>query len=463
MLTYHLTQRGDHPMYEYLSRCIREDILAGRLGAGEKLPSKRALARHLEVSVVTVENAYAQLVAEGYLLSQERRGYFVAHLEMGPALPVSPSGPVTISGEAEKETVLDLRSGGGGEGFPFSVWAKLMRRALTQYRAELLRAVPHNGVTVLRQAIADHLYRFRGMQVGADQVVVGAGSELLCDLLVQLLGRNRVYGVEEPSYPKPRWVYELAGAQCCVIPVDEQGIPPHSLSNTPVDVLHCSPSHQFPTGAITPVSRRLALLQWAEQGEDRYIIEDDYDSEFRFTGRPIQPLQTLDRSGRVIYMNTFSRSIASSLRISYLVLPPTLVQWYHERLGFRSCTVPALEQYTLAHFLDEGHFDQHINRMRVRYRARRDQVVTAIGASALSSRCQILQEDAGLHFLLRLDTHLSDEFLTELAEERGIRLAFLSQYCTVPTPQRAHHLVVNYPGANLARLPEALDWLGSVL
>lgn len=462
MLTYHLTQRGDRPMYEFLSHCIRRDILAGRLSPGERLPSKRALARHLEVSVVTVENAYAQLVAEGYLLSREKRGYFVAPLEMGTTLPPVPPAPAPVAAPGE-EMVLDLRSGGGGEGFPFSVWAKLMRRALTRYQPELLQAVPHNGATVLRQAIADHLYRFRGMQVGADQIVVGAGSELLCDLLVQLLGRDRIYGVEEPSYPKPRWVYELAGAQCHAIPVDEQGLPPDQLAQTPVEVLHCSPSHQFPTGAVIPASRRLALLQWAEQGVDRFIIEDDYDSEFRFTGRPIPPLQTIDRSGRVIYMNTFSRSIASSLRISYLVLPTALLPRYHQRLGFRSCTVPALEQYTLAHFLSEGHFDQHINRMRVRYRARRDQVVAAIGASALSSRCQILQEDAGLHFLLRLDTQNSDRTLTDLAQAHGIRLAFLSQYCTAPTPSREHHLVVNYPGTDLARLRDALDWLGSVL
>ena len=461
MLTYDLERRGDLPRYDYLYRCIKGDILSGRLAAGEKLPSKRALAAHLGTAVVTVENAYAQLLAEGYLTSRERSGCYVAQVETRQSPPPPPAPVQTVP---ERRWLLDLRGVGSGiEGFPFSVWARLTRQVLSERGEELLRSVPHNGVLELRQAISRHLYRFRGMEVPPEQIVVGAGAEYLYNLIVQLLGRELTYGVEDPGYSKAAKIYRLNGAACAFLPMDGQGISPKTAQERRVEVLHLSPNHQFPTGVVMPIARRQGLLRWAEEGERRYLVEDDYDSEFRFTGRPIPALQSADQQGRVIYVNTFSRTLAPSLRISYMVLPQGLMERYQDRLGFYACTVPAIEQYTLAQFLEKGHFESHISRMRVFYRGQRDRIIDWILTSPLAGRCRVLREEAGLHFLLELDTSRPDQALRGLTEEQGIRLSFLTDYENQEGSARPHTLVVNYPGVGLEHLEQALERLAGLL
>ena len=462
MLTYDLDRRGKLARYDYLYRCVKEDILSGRLKAGEKLPSKRSLAAHLETAVVTVENAYAQLAAEGYIHTREKRGCFVAQVEQRPEGSPPPAVPVPRPESAP--WLLDLSSGGSGtEGFPFSVWAKVMRRVITEQGETLLRAIPHNGAEELRRAISRHLYQYRGISAGPEQIVVGAGTEYLCNLIVQLLGRQARYGVEDPGYSKAARVYELNGAEAVPLAMDGEGVPPAELEAAGVQIVHLSPNHQFPTGAVTPIGRRQSLLRWAERGEGRYIIEDDYDSEFRFTGRPIPALRSIDRADRVIYMNTFSRTLAPSLRISYLVLPKALLGEYQSRLGFYSCTVPAMEQYTLARFLEDGHFDAHVNRMRNFYRSRRDRVLEAIRRSPLGPRCRVSGENAGLHFLLTLSTQKSDRALAAAAEAQRLRLSFLSDFQCRPGTAQPHTLVVNYPGVALAELDRALALLAKLL
>ena len=474
MLTYDLEKRGELPRYDYLYRCIKGDILSGRLGPGERLPSKRALAAHLGTAVATVENAYAQLLAEGYLVSRQRAGYYVAQVESraGGACPAeagtcgAEAGPwgERRGGEAPpRPWLLDLRGSGGGiEGFPFSVWARLTRRVLSERGPALLRAVPHSGVPELREALARHLYELRGIRARPEQIVVGAGAEYLYNLLVQLLGRERGYGLEDPGYSRAWQVYALNGARCRSLPVDGQGVPPEAFEGTDLQVLHLSPNHQFPTGAVTPIPRRQAMLRWAGAG-DRYLIEDDYDSEFRFSGRPIPPLQSIDQGGKVLYLNTFSRTLAPSLRIGYLVLPPALVGRYREKLGFYACTVPAIEQHTLALFLSEGHFESHLNRMRVFYRGRRDRVLEAVQDSPLAGRCRPLREEAGLHFLLELDTDVPDRELARRGEEAGLRLSFLTDYQRREGSAPAHTLVVHYPALAPEGLGRGLEALARLL
>ena len=408
MLTYDLDRRGKLARYDYLYRCIREDILAGRLTAGEKLPSKRSLASHLQTAVITVQNAYAQLEAEGYLYTREKRGYYVADVERHPAAPGR--APARSAPQPQRSWLLDLSSGSSGtEDFPFSVWAKLMRRVLSEEGEALLRATPPNGADALRRAIAQHLYRFRGISAAPEQIVVGAGTEYLYNLIVQLLGREAVYGVEDPGYSKSARIYALGGARTAPVLVDEGGVSLKPLEMSGAQILHTSPNHQFPTGAVTPIGRRQSLLRWAEAREGRYIIEDDYDSEFRFTGRPIPTLQSIDLRGRVVYLNTFSQTISPSMRLGFLVLPPRLLERYRRELGFYACTVPALEQHVLARFISGGHYERHLSRMRKEYRNRRAEVVEAFRSSALAPRVTFSEERAGLHFLLRLETPLSDE------------------------------------------------------
>ena len=459
MLTYAMEDRAGTPLYEYLYRRIREDILSGALAQGERLPSKRALAEHLRVSVITVENAYAQLQAEGYVSSRPKRGFFVARVEQVSAAPGRE--PETAEEPPEPVWRLDLKTNRvDAARFPFAVWSRLTRQVLSQEGERLLRPIPPQGLPELRRAIADDLRDYRGMTVSPEQLVVGAGAEYLYLLLAQLLGREAVFAVEDPGYPKIRQIYGKWGVSCRPVGLDSQGLDMAVLRRSGATVAHISPSHHYPTGLVTTIGRRQALLRWA--GETRTIIEDDYDSEFRFAGRPIPPLQSIDRAGRVAYLNTFSQTIAPSMRVGYLVLPPKLLERYRRELDFYACTVPATEQYVLARFLSGGWYEQHLSRMRNEYRARRAAVLDAFRASSFAGRVTIAEQGAGLHFLLRLDTRRTDEALGRRAEELGVRLGFLSEYAAGGDPAFAHTLVVNYAGLDAARLGEAMDLLAEV-
>ena len=447
MLTYKLEKKPGLPLYESLYRCIRADILAGRLSPGEKLPSKRALAENLKVGKTTVEAAFGQLTAEGFLRSVEKVGYFVEALPLPPAKAPARTAPA----ETAPEIQVDLTSG-GGERFPFSVWSRLQRQVFLDLGEKLLLPLPNRGVPELRQAIAGHLWAFRGMQVDPDCILVGAGTDFLYNLLIQLLGRELTYAVEEPGYGKIRRVYAAGGTRCVDAPMDDRGVVPDRLSGA--DVLHISPAHHFPTGIVTPLSRRQALLRWASDG-GKWIIEDDYDSEFRFQSLNRPAMQSLDPE-RVIYMNTFSKSLAPSIRISYMVLPERLMARFQERLGFYSCTVASFEQYTLARFLREGYFEKHINKMRKFYRLRRNRL-TAMLENMPGIR--VLEQDAGLHFLVELSTELPDQALEEALRVRGIRAASLSSFYH-GEPRNLHRLVVDYSGVDetsFARFVEALQ------
>ena len=454
MLTYELKKAPGVPLYESLYRCIREDILSGNLKPGEKLPSKRALAENLEVSKITVEGAYSQLLSEGYIRSEEKVGYFVEAMER-PAPPASL--PAAAQSPEPREFSVDLM-GSGTERFPFSVWSRLQREVMLDRGERLLLPMPNQGIPELRQAIARHLGEFRGMEVDAENILIGAGTDFLYNLLIQLLGRDKVYALEEPGYGKIRKIYAAGGVTCVSAAMDSQGICPGELGDA--QVLHCSPSHHFPTGLVTPMSRRLELLAWAAKGE-RWIIEDDYDSEFRFDARPVPAMQTL-AGDRVIYMNSFSKSLAPSIRISYMVLPPRLRQEFQEKLGFYSCTVPSFEQYTLARFLDGGYFEKHINRMRKFYKSRRNRVISLLKNCPFSHQLTILEQDAGLHFLLQVDTGLSDEALVRQLEAADIRVKALSSYFYEDTRDR-HCLVVNYAGLKEEALEKALETLTNIM
>ena len=451
MLTYELKKAPGVPLYEALYRCIREDILSGKLAAGEKLPSKRALAAHLEVSKVTVEGAYSQLLAEGYLRSEEKVGYFV---ESGHHIRPGLHAPAPVEKTAP-QWALDLTANAPATGFPFSVWMRLQRQVMLDYGDKLLAHLPPQGYPELRTAIAEHLLQFRGMRVDPENILIGAGTDFLYNLLIQLLGRDKRYAVEDPGYRKIRQIYAAGGVECVSAPMDILGVRPDGLEDA--QVLHCSPSHHFPTGIVTPAARRRQLLSWAESAPERYIIEDDYDSEFRFHAHPVPALLTMDRMGRVIYMNTFSKTLAPSIRISYMILPTALMHRFREKLGFYSCTVPSFEQYTLARFLSGGWFEKHINRMRKFYRTRRNRVIELLNGSPFADRFTILEQDAGLHFLLRIDTDLTDGELVQLCAGAGIRVRCLGDYYEGPMPDWAEKcLVINYSGLQEEALAAAL-------
>ena len=455
MLTYELKKAPGVPLYELLYRCLRQDIQSGVLAPGTKLPSKRALAQHLKVSKITVEAAYSQLLAEGFLFSREKVGYFVEET-IHPQQVVLPVLPKIE--EKSPPSALDLTSNGSVH-FPFSVWSKLQREVMLDLGEKLLQNLHPQGCPELRQAIAAHLAEFRGMHVDPGNIIIGAGTDFLYNLLIQLLGRDKCYAVEEPGYGKIRQIYAAGGVKVRSAPMDESGVCPDQLANA--QVLHISPSHHFPTGIVTPLNRRQELLKWAESANG-YIIEDDYDSEFRFHAHPMPALCSMDAQGRVIYMNTFSKSLTPAIRISYMILPAGLMALYRQKLGFYSATVPSFEQYTLARFLQRGYFEKHINRMRKFYKSRRDKVISALQNCPWQDRITIFEKDAGLHFLVQVNTTLDDAALTALWESCGIRVRALSSYYEGDVPQSARHtLVINYSGLDEGEL-ERLDQLPAI-
>ena len=458
MLTYELKKAPGVPLYEALYRCIRADILSGKLAPGQKLPSKRALAANLEVSKITVEGAYDQLLAEGFIRSQEKVGYFVEDVERpAKAAPLHSASQPDI---APNEALVDLTANNPSS-FPFSVWSRLQREVMLDLGEKLLLPLPNQGLWGLRCAISQHLSAFRGMQVQPENILVGAGTDFLYNLLIQLLGRDKCYAVENPGYGKIQKIYAAGGVECRCVPLDSCGVVPSALGNA--QVLHISPSHHFPTGLVTPVGRRLELLEWANSRPDRFIIEDDYDSEFRFDAHPMPTMESLDSLGRVIYMNTFSKSLAPSIRISYMVLPPDLMAQFRQKLGFYSCTVPSFEQYTLERFLRRGFFEKHINRMRKTYRSRRNRVIRLLEDCPHAQKLTILEQNAGLHFLLKVDTDLSDEALVSRCAAAGMRILPLSHYYhgSVPAEDR-HCLVVNYSGLRDPQLDALAEILQSI-
>lgn len=447
MLTYSFNDIGTTPLYEHLYKCIKNDIVNGTLSADTKLPSKRSFAKNLGVSPITVENAYAQLLSEGYIYSVAKKGYYVA--DFSPEF-------TTLPAPAEKPAALQETR---PDHFPFSVWAKLMRETLQERNAELMTKSPCGGIYELREAIAGHLRQFRDIHVQPEQIFIGAGTEYLYGLLVQLLGFDKVYAIENPGYEKIAQIYDSHQVDYRFVDMDSQGIRIDRLEESGADVVHISPSHHFPTGIITPVSRRYELLGWAAKSESRYIIEDDYDSEFRLTGRPIPALQSIDIMEKVIYINTFSKSLSSTLRISYMVLTPSLAARFMQRMSFYSCTVSNFEQYALMRFIREGYFEKHINRMRNSYHKKRDYLLETIKKSPLSSYVTITEEDAGLHFLMRIDTEIPDTVIMERALARGLRLTSLSQYFHQPPEDVEHIFIINYSYLETEHISGAVELL----
>lgn len=461
MLTYDMSQRGKRTMYEFLYEKMKEDILAGRLVMGEKLPSKRALAEHLAVSVKTVENTYDQLLLEGYIRSEEKKGYYVNRIAK-----VTGNGPAYasfVTKYQEEEYLADFTANNiHYEKFPFATWAKVMRETLTDYDTTLLKIVPFNGVEKLRVQIAEYLYRYRGMQVSPDHIIVGAGTEYLYSRLLQLLGKNAVYAVENPGYRKIAKLYEANHSRWTYIDIDKEGIDMEALKDSEATVVHVSPEHHYPIGLVMPVGRRQELLAWAAQEKERYIIEDDFDCEFRMVGRPIPSMQSMDRSHRVIYMNTFSKTMVPSLRISYMVLPERLMERYISTMNFYSCTVSGFEQYALASFMEKGYFERHIRRMINYYKQQRDFIKKVIKVSELGKVCKIIETGAGTHFLLQVDTPLSDVEVKWAAQEKGILLNCLSEFCFENRERYKGLLIMNYSDMEERRLRMAIAALEEI-
>lgn len=542
MLTYDLRSRGTSSLYEFLYQSIREDIARGRIPCGTKLPSKRNLAQHLDIGVATVTAAYNQLITEGFVRTEQRRGYFVEDVSEFRCKPVTPQvkdsssedgtsvgaecgaqdaaagvfaahgaqdarfddasagpnsrhretarssadtasdalaaeTPHAIERVRDPEYFVDLKANRTSVSlFPATVWGRYMREALSLPSDNLLRSIPFNGLPELRRAIASYLRRTRGMDVSPDCIIIGAGSEYLYGRLLQMLGPTTTFAMENPGYRKFAAISKAFGNPWRPVPIDESGLLVDELEESGADVVHVSPANHFPTGIVMPIKRRLELFEWANRARKRYIIEDDYDSEFRYSGRLIMPLFADDASDKVIYLNAFSKTMVPSLRISYMVLPPKLLARYVDTMSFYSCTVSSFEQYALARFIDEGHLERHINRTRNFYRRQREAVLRDLAQSPLAKISHVEERNAGTHFLLYVRTSLTHDQVRQRGAEQGLNISLFNDYLlrdgdglSERTTKRFEQysngetaLVLNYAGIEPERLSETVRRLACV-
>ncbi len=338
--------------YFEVYKTLKNKIISGEYPCDYKLPSKRTLADISGCSVITIEKAYGMLLDEGYIISRERSGYFVCKID----------GLFENKGMTPHEKLRYVKDElpATGSDFEYSLWFKTTRKVISEYGEKLFVKSPNKGCAILRNAIADYLLRYRGMRAEPERIIIGSGAEQLYQNVVQILGRDRIYGIENPCYEQIEAVYNAEGAKVVKLQMGKEGIEDKKIHDA--DVLHVTPFHSYPTGVTTSISKRYEYLKWATKG--KYIIEDDFDSEFFMPGQPIESLYSLDSHSTVIYINTFSKSISPAMRMGYMILPQELIQEYELKLGNFSCTVPVMEQYILAEFIKSGNFERHLNKVR---------------------------------------------------------------------------------------------------
>lgn len=474
-LTIELTDRGEKYLYQQIYEYIKEEIRKGKLFAGEKLPSTRSLAEYLQVARSTVDFAYGQLVAEGYVEARPCRGYFVSHAEELFHFPADENaqlykgaGKVYAKSAAERTlweenglsavsvterdadagTERKSRTGDGEEmcredgrealfdfsphamslkDFPFATWKKITKDILVDANSEMFALGDARGDEQLRETIGRYLHSSRGVNCRPEQIIVGAGTDYLFMLLEKILGRHVPIAMEEPTYKRAYRVFQSFAYDIKAIPMDAGGMRVEKLRESGARVAYVMPSHQYPTGIVMPIGRRMELLKWAGETGGRYLIEDDYDSEFRYKGKPIPALQASDRSGRVIYMGTFSKAIAPAIRVGYMVLPERLLPVYKENCGFYACTVSRIDQRILNEFIRNGHFERYLNKMRKIYRGRHDFLLSRL--SGFERDFLISGENAGLHVLLTSRKKIPEKVLIEAAAKEGIKMFGISQDC----------------------------------
>lgn len=460
-LTIALDVNSKIPLYEQIYGYIKEQIKGGILKKGMRLPSGRTFSSFLEVSRSTVLMAYEQLLSEGYIESRPGSGYFVADIEelyQASAPEKKPPKKEVLTEVYDYDFSprgIDLSS------FPFNQWRKISRNVLVDDNKELFAPGHPQGEGNLREAISAYLYQSRGVLCSPDNIIIGAGNEYFMMLIAQLLPDRTVYAMENPTYMQAYRILRSLGKEVQTVSLDAGGMKIDELEQSGAQAAYVMPSHQYPLGIIMPEKRRQELLKWASAGENRYIIEDDYDSEFRYKGRPIPALRSTDRVDKVIYIGTFSKSIAPAIRMSYMVLPEALLEIYHKKLFFYSCTVSRIDQEVVYQFLNEGHYERHLNKMRALYRSRHDVILGEL--KKMSKRFEISGENAGLHVLLSSKKEISEKRLIELAASVKVRVYPLSSYYIHnQTEEQSKTVMLGYANMREEDITQGIERLNQV-
>ena len=438
-MTIRLQSNSDKCLYEQIYEHIRQEIREGKLLAEERLPSTRSLAEYLQVARSTVEYAYEQLLSEGYIESKPCKGYFVCPLE--DLLQLEESLPIRENTEKKAEQVQEeyLYDFSPNEidmsYFPFGIWKKITKNILMDGNSELFSQGEPQGDYDLRLTISRYLHSSRGVNCTPEQIVVGAGNDYLLMLLEKILGRHVKIAMENPTYKRAYQIFQSFAYEIVTVDMDESGMKVSRLNEEDVSAAYVMPSHQFPTGTVMPIGRRRELLKWADMGEQRFLIEDDYDSEFRYRGKPIPSLQASDAHGKVIYLGTFSKAIAPAIRVSYMVLPEKLLKVYRENCYFYSCTVSRIDQRILNEFIRDGYFERHLNKMRKHYRNKHEILMECL--KPFEQEFVISGEHAGLHLLLTAKKNTAEDQLVCAAAKRKVKVYGLSDSMVAATSGKA--------------------------
>lgn len=460
-LTISLRPKSGTPLYEQIYDHIKGEIQDGHIKSGEKLPSTRALCRHLEVSRSTVELAYEQLLSEGYVEAEPCRGYFVSQIEGLYHFERQERKRPEGKQEPEKSYLYDFTPNGVDlKSFPYNAWRKLSRECLTDDRAELFRLGNPQGEYGLRNAICSYLHQARGVNCRPEQVIVGAGSDYLLMLLIMIIGSRHRVALENPTYRQAYRIFENLSCEVCTVDMDSRGMQVDRLRESGADIAFVMPSHQYPLGIVMPIRRRMELLKWADEEPGRYIIEDDYDSEFRYKGQPIPALAGFDQKGCVIYLGTFSKSLAPSVRVSYMVLPPVLMKAYLSLGHLFSVTVSRTDQKILELFLREGYYERHLNRMRAVYKNKHDLMVRYL--KEMSHICTFSGENAGVHLVVRFCNGLTEKEGIRRAKEAGIKVYGVSEYRIRQVEKEENRVLLGYATMEEKDIEEAMKKLKEI-
>ena len=463
MLTVELKSRDKMPLYEQLYLKIRGLITEGELAEGDKLPSERGLAANLQISRNTVTLAYEQLYAEGYVEVCPQSGYYVNKIDR-------------INSE-KKEEFTDIKNESVNpepeyeydfspfslckESFPYRMWDRLYRQCMRDRGEELFNLGERQGDLELRVAIAKYLFGYRGLSIKPENMIIGAGTGYLLQLLEHLIDEKSIIAMENPTYMQAYRIFSSLNRKVYPINLDENGIKVEELKRSEAKAVYLTPSHQFPTGVVMPIKRRKEILGWAA-GEGRYIIEDDHDSEFRYKGLPIPPLKAIDTGNKVVYLGTFSRTIAPAIRIGFMVLPDGLLKVYRKKLAFLACTVPRIDQAVLTEFILGGHYERHINKARKIYKSRHDKLISSL--KVFGDKVKIMGGNAGMHLMVKFKLDMTEEEVVSRAEKSGIKLVGLSKHRIGEKPEGGEaYILIGYGNISEDRIEEGIKILAKNL
>ncbi len=456
-LACNLQRKSTIPLYEQLYLYIKTEIIEGRLSYGTKLPSKRQLIDVLQISQNTVEAAYDQLRAEGYIEVIPRKGYYVQAFE-----ELEYVASTQVEDDQREETQSDIlynfhHSHIDTEHFPFTQWRKYVKNTIDESHQDLLLNGNSQGELILRREIAGYLYDARGVKCSPEQIVVGAGAEILLQQLFLLFDEKTVYGVEDPGYHLILQMLQVHPNEVHPLEIDLEGVKIKSIEQSSIDVVYVTPSQHFPYGTVLHVNRRRKLLNWANSKEGRYIIEDDYDSEFRYSGKTIPSLQSMDTNDKVIYLGSFSKSLMPSLRISYMVLPKSLLKRYQTQITFYHSTVSRIDQYALSQFMADGEFEKHLNRMRKIYRRKLEKVIQLL--KPYEKEFTIIGEQSGLHIILDVHNGMNEDTLVKKAAQAKLKVYPLSAYSIENLDKKAPKIILGFAGIPENKLEHAISLL----